>query len=98
MGQKQLSRAVAQPFDTTVEFAIVVFDEEPRQRANVIYPLAQGRNRYLDDIEAEIEVLAERLFFHRLPQALIRGGYHAKVELNVDQTAQTTEGLLLKDP
>ena len=38
VGKKQLSREAAQTLDIVFEFAIVVLDEEPRQRRDVIDP------------------------------------------------------------
>jgi len=98
VGKKQVRREVAQTFDITLEFAIVMLDEESRQGPDVIGPLAEGRNRDLDDVEPEIEILAERSFFHGLPQIFVCRGHHAKVELDVNQTAQAAEALFLQDP
>ena len=45
-------------------------------------PLAQRRHAQIDDVEAEIEILAESALAHRLLEVAVRGGDDADVDLH----------------
>src|SRR5690242_7210152 len=73
-----------------------MFDEKARQGGDVVNPLAQRRNQNLDHIQAEIQILAESAFLHRLTQILVGGGNHAQVQFDVFQSAQPPQGLVFQ--
>ena len=53
--------------------------------------LAQARQPQPDDVEAVVEVLAERSFAHALLEVLVRGRDHAHVDLDLLVAADAVE-------
>jgi hypothetical protein len=82
-------------FDLAFELLVVVLDEELGEGGDVFGPLTQGRDGDVNDVEAEIEVLAESAFFHGLAQVFVGGGDDAQIELDVLEAAEAAEALLL---
>ena len=93
---QQLGRRLGHAFDTALELAIVVLDEELRHRHDIVGAIAQGRNQNLNHVQPEIEVLAERAFLHRLAQILVGGRDYPQVQVNILEAAQAAEGLIFQ--
>ena len=66
-------------------------EEMPRQQRNVLGALAQARQAQADDVEAMVEVLAERALAHALLEVLVRGGDHPHVDLHLLVAADAIE-------
>jgi len=95
---EQLSRKATQTLDIALELAVVIFDEKPRQGRDVFGSGTKRRNRYLNDVEAEVEVLAKRLLLYSVPQVPIRCGNNPNVELYIGQAAQAAKRLIVQGP
>src|ERR1035437_3976425 len=91
---QQLRRGIGDILDIAFELAIVVLDEKLGHRHDVFRALAQGRNQNLDDVQPEIEILAEPAFLDGLAQILVGGRNHPQIEVNILQPAQPPERLL----
>jgi hypothetical protein len=89
--QQQLSSGGRDALNAAAELAVVMLDEEARQRQDVLGAFAHGGKHDLDDVEPEIEILAEGVFLDGFAQVLVGGGDHAQVELG--REAMTTSGV-----
>ena len=62
----------------------------------VVAPLAQRRHRQRDDVEAEVEILAERALAMACLEIAVGGGDHADVDLDAAPRADALDDLLLQ--
>src|SRR6185503_14016628 len=67
------------------------------EQRNVLAALAQRRQMNVDDVEAVVEVLAERALDHQILEILMRGRDHARIDLDRLRAADGPHLLLLKD-
>ncbi len=72
-------------------------DEEAHEQRDVLGALAQRRQRDREDVEAVVEVLAERLLADGLEQVAIGGGDDPDVDLDRRPAADALELALLED-
>ena len=79
-------------FGSTPSIARAGGEEVPRQQRDVLGALAQARQAQADDVEAVIEVLAERALAHALLEVLVGGGDHPHVDLHLLVPADAIEG------
>ena len=62
-------------------FLVVLFQKIVGQQDNILLALPQGRNGYLDDVQAPVEVGAELLLFDELDEVLVGGGSDAHIHM-----------------
>ena len=83
------------PSDLLAELRVVAAQEERRERRDVLDALAQRRQRDRDHAQAEVEVLAEPAFLHRLVEVDVGGGDQAEVGLDRAGAADALDLALL---
>src|SRR5581483_7254805 len=93
MREQQFRRAVGDALDVALELVVVVLDKKPGERQDIISAVTKRRNQDLDDVQAEVEVLAESPFFDGFAQILVGRGDDPQIELDVFQAAQAAEAL-----
>ena len=71
-------------------------EERRNQERNLLSPLPERGNADLDHIEAVVEVLAELATVHRLLQVAIRGGDHARVDIDQPVSPDAREAKVLE--
>ena len=67
------------------------------ERGNIFLVVAQRRNVDGDDVQAVVEILAERAFFERGAQVAIGGGDQAHVHFERFRSAEALEFALLQN-
>src|SRR5689334_104188 len=82
--------------DVAPKFIVVVVHKEGSQGENVFGPVAQRWNADLDHVQTKIEVLPERSLLDCLAEVLVGGSDHTQVKVNVLETAEPPERLLLE--
>ena len=74
-----------------------LLDEGRRQVGDVVAPLAQRRQRNLDDVQAVVEILAEAARRHLLREPAVGGGDEAHVDLAAVGRADALHFAVLDD-
>jgi len=73
---------MAQPHHRSVTQLVKAVYEVFRQERNVFFSLGQGRNFYLDHIDAIEEILSEEVFFDQMGKILVGGGDNPDIRLH----------------
>ena len=93
---QRVDRALAEAGDRLAVLLARPLHEPVHQQRDVVAPVAQGRHADREDVEAEIEVLAERAVAHRVAQVDVGGGDDAHVDLAHPRVADALDLALLQ--
>ena len=91
-----LDHVVAEGGDLLARARAQAPEEVVGERGHVLPPLAQGRQREVEDVEAVVEVLAEAAVLDVAAQVAVRGGHDAQIDGSRPAVADPLELPLLE--
>src|SRR3954471_2388648 len=95
---QQLHRLGRDALQLLAGIAPEAIDEVLHEDGNVLTALLQRREVDVEDVEAEVQVLAESRRLDLLFQIAVRGADHAHVDRDLALAAEPAEALLFEDP